>query len=131
MIARRLTKVVGAIVVGLVIVAGGPWLVLKLAAPDLVQEQATSTDGRYAEVIVDGVPLSDGTRVVVWMPRRPHWTLFGCIVLEAYHEQPVKLSWKGESLQIDHAYASDQIISSRSHCSSTDVTFARTLKTYS
>lgn len=120
-------KVVAVIAFGICML----WLGFKLAFPDIVVARSSSLDGHYAEAVVDGVPLSAGTRILVWTPQSAHWQAFACKIMEAHHIQPIKLKWEGSTLVVHHAYKPAELTEVKSSCGSTPVTFRQNLKRYS
>ena len=126
--AFRIAGIIIAMTIGLlgVLIVG-----LRLMWPDIVREQARSVSGHYAEVLVDGAPLSGGIRVVVWTAGWPHWQPFGCTVLESYTEQPIELRWIDDRLEVKHGYPDGKIVETRTSCGSALVKFSHTLLKYS
>lgn len=120
-------KVVAVIALGVCMF----WIGFKLAFPDVVRARSSSLEGNYAEVLVEGVPLSAGTRLLVWTNQSTHWQAFACKLMEAHQEQPIKLQWEGSTLVVHHAYKPAELIDVKSSCGSIPVTFRQNLKRYS
>lgn len=119
------------IVIVVVLVLFAIWIGLKLAFPDIVTKRSLSVNGNYAEVVLDGAPLSGGTRILVWTNQVPHWRAFACTILETYHPQPIDLRWERNKLIVNHAYEQSEMRDAEGSCGSVAVTFLRTLKPYS
>lgn len=107
------------------------WIGFKLAFPDVVSARSSSLEGHHAEVLVSGVPLTAGTRILVWNKKYPSWQALACKIMETRHEQPINLQWEGSTLVVHHAYKPAELIEFKSSCGSIPVTFRQSLNRYS